>query len=284
MPLPRLAAVVTLLLCASVTWAEETVTHVYRIGNSLTWDSQPAAIGKLASLRGHNHVQAWHINCGKPLQRIWDFPDEVCVKPVEKFGTFHPALTKHAWDAVTFQPHPGSGATLSSDAARILDFIQLAQRNPANAKTRFYIYAAWPGQRAGVYREVWTQETADADETRCLQTRAYFAHLLQRVRSKTKADVRIIPVGEVLYRLDEKLRDGAVPGIQTAADLYRDPVHLTQAGRYVAGATVFSVIHGENPAGMTKPEGTYGGPDEVSPALYKAAHAAIWEVVEPLVK
>ncbi len=253
--------------------------RAYRIGNSLTWDSQPKAIEALAAERGLEHLEAYHINCGKSLERIWTHPEEVCVRPVEPFGTFAGALTGHAWDAVTFQPHPGAGSTLATDTARILDFIAMARENPRNRNTVFYIYAPWPGQNRGPYHEVWQRDTPNADDTKTLQTRAYFRHLIERVRAKTDADVRMIPAGHVVYELDRRMRAGRIEGYRSAADLYRDVVHMNHVGRFIAGVTTFATLYGQDPTGLTCPPKHYGGGKDFTPELYSEIHDAVWSVV-----
>ena len=157
MHMPFRYAFILLIACLSPAFAEH---RVYRIGNSLTWDSQPRAIEVLAALRNEKHVQAWHINCGKALNRIWSHPDEICVKPVEKFGLYRNALPNHDWSAVTFQPHPGADSTLKTDTQVLLGMIKLTQSKGRNKQTVFYIYAAWPGQPLGEFRDVWTQQDA----------------------------------------------------------------------------------------------------------------------------
>jgi len=272
--------VVGLVLAAGV--FAQPVQRTYRIGNSLTWDSQPRSIEKLAAQRQREHVQGYHINCGKSLQRIWTHPKEVCVKVVEPFGTFGEALPEHDWAAVTFQPHPGGNSTLATDAARIVDFIKLTQSKGRNQDTAFYIYAPWPGQQHGAYHEIWTRDTPDADDTKTIQTRAYFDHLLRRVRAKTEATVRLIPAGQVLYELDRRMREGRIDGYADAHDLYRDRVHLNHVGRYAAGVTTYSVLFADDPHGMTCPPGAYGGGKELNPKLYEAIHDAVWHVVNQM--
>ncbi len=262
--------------------AAQGAPRVYRIGNSLTWDSQPKAIEALATQRGLEHVEAYHINCGKSLQRIWTHPEEVCVPVVEPFGTFGKALPDHDWDAVTFQPHPGAGSTLATDAARIVDFIDKTRSGNRNGKTVFYIYAPWPGQGLGLFHEVWTRDTPDADDTPTIQTRAYFDHLIRRVRAKTDADVRMIPAGHVLCELDRRMRAGQVGGYNSAADLYRDVVHLNHVGRFTAGVTTLATLYGQNPKGLECPPQHYGGGKDFSPELYATIHDAVWTVLTDL--
>ena len=135
------------LVCLGLAGTAMGAQRTYRIGNSLTWDSQPKAIEALAAQRGLEHVEAYHINCGKSLERIWTHPEEVCVKVVEPFGTFAGALPNFDWEAVTFQSHPGGNSTLATDTERIINFIAKTQEKGRNAKTVFYVYAPWPGKR-----------------------------------------------------------------------------------------------------------------------------------------
>lgn len=253
----------------------------YRIGNSLTWDSQPGAIEKLAAQRGWKHREGYHINCGKSLQRIWENPEEVCVKPVAEYGTFRKALTEKQWSAVALQPYPAKGeSTLATDAARILDFISLTRENEANAETVFYIYAGWPAQSLGPLKDVWGKEVTDDDSTPTILAEDYFGHLLRRVRGATDAEVRVIPVGHVLAALDGRIQAGGVPGFTSITQLYRDNVHLTgDVGRYVAGITTLAALFGRKPTETERPDGTYGKADAISPALYRTIHDTVWEVL-----
>ncbi len=267
------------LICLGLAGVANGEQRTYRIGNSLTWDSQPKSIEALAAERGLKHIEAYHINCGKSLERIWTHPEEICVKAVEPFGTFGNALPNYDWDAVTFQPHPGRHSTLATDTTRILNFIAKTQENGRNRNTVFYIYAPWPGQRHGPYNEVWTRDTPNADDTKTLQTRAYFDHLIRRVRAKTDAQVRMIPAGHVVFELDRRMRAGKIDGYHQAADLYRDVVHMNHVGRYAAGVTTLTTIFGKNPAGLTCPKNCYGSGKDLTPELYSVIHDAVWSVV-----
>jgi hypothetical protein len=272
----QLGLSLALIFLAATAMAEQ---RTYRIGNSLTWDSQPKAIEMLAAQRDLEHKEAYHINCGKSLERIWTHPEEICVKVVEPFGMFAGALPNYDWEAVTFQSHPGGKSTLATDTTRIINFIGKTQEKGRNAKTVFYVYAPWPGKRQGAYHEVWTRDTPDADDTKTIQTRAYFDHLIKRVRAKTDADVRMIPAGHVVFELDRRMRAGKIDGYKSATDLYRDVVHMNHVGRFTAGVTTFATLFGQNPAGLTCPSKAYGGGKDFSPELYTAIHQAVWNVL-----
>lgn len=267
------------LVCLGLTATVMGAPRTYRIGNSLTWDSQPKSIEALAAQRGLKHVEAYHINCGQSLERIWTHPNEVCVGVVRPFGTFGKALPNYQWDAVTFQPYPGKGSTLATDTARILDFIAKTRENKLNSDTVFYIYAPWPGQKEGAYHEVWMKESADDDNTATILSRAYFQNLYKRVKAKTDADVRMIPAGQVIYELDRRMRAGKIAGFNNASNLYRDVVHLNNVGRFAVGVTTLATLYGKNPAGLKCPPGCYGGGKDFTPELYNAIHDAVWDVI-----
>lgn len=271
-------ALITAFIVSFATLAAAQTHNTYRIGNSLTWDSQPAGIEALAEQRGIAHVQGYHIKCGSSLQSIWDSPGEVCVKPVARFGTFRGALADHEWDAVAMQPHVGKGSTLATDTARIADFIEVARSKGKNAKTVFYIYAAWPGQEEGKsYREVWGRKVEDADDTRTVQSAMYFELLHKRVRKAVgeTADVRVIPAGAALAELDRMAAAGEVPGYKSAKELYRDRVHMGHVGKFVAGATVFTTLFDQDAAGLRCPPKRYGGGKDFNDALYAAIAKAV---------
>ena len=101
--------VVVLILCvfcvcvlsaASVTQA--TVTS-YHVGNSLTWDSGPWRLPRVAQEAGIDLQTGYHIQCAKPLSWIVANPDLTCIDPTA-FGRFATALPSYEWDFVTFQP------------------------------------------------------------------------------------------------------------------------------------------------------------------------------------
>lgn len=240
-------------------------TMSYHIGNSITWDALPSLLDELAAEQGHEHVAGWHIACSSDLEEIWASPDYTCIDSPEPFGKYTEALTQHEWDHVTLQPWR-TGGTLASDAARILDFIELARTNPANRDTRFFIYQGWARL---AYFSSWTQHVADADDTRSVTARQYFEHLLDRVRSQTDAAVGLIPTGEVFYQLYGS-------GTVGAAELYRDGFHASYGiGRYAARMTMYATLAGVDPLEITPPDS--------DPELYGAILSVMSDVLYPAI-
>ncbi len=271
-----LSLVLTLL---ATTCATAVTTTSYHIGNSLTWDSQPLGVAAIANDFGFNQTVGYHIRCARALNYIIANPDSTCIDPVEAFGTFAQALPNNEWNAVTMQPHTANGSsTLLTDETSILTFIDTARSNGANSDTTFYIYSAWP--KITDFGTDWTSTVANVDTTLTIYAREYFEHLIDRVTAATDAKVALIPVGEVLYELDQRMEAGQVPGFTDIGQFYRDDLHLTlDVGRYTAGVTTFATMYGIDPAGSTKPDGFYDDDSAFSPALYAAIHDAVWDVI-----
>jgi len=263
--------------CLVPTAALAATIRSYHIGNSLTWDLQPRGLPGLAQIGGESLETGFHIRCSKSLNYIWDHPTDVCSN-LKDPDFFTPSLTENPWDAVTLQSHTGSGSTLATDVATVLNFIDLTKSNPANQDTAFYVYAAWPSK--GNYETKWTKSVLNEDATKTVIAREYFDDLMSRLQNATSAKVLMIPVGEVLFELDQKMQAGEIPGFTSIDELYRDDLHLSlDVGRYTAAATTYAAIFGKDPTGLTKPEGFYGSPDAFSPQLYNAIHTVIWDVV-----
>ena len=251
----------------------------YHVGNSLTNDMQPYGVAAMANEHGFTASVGQHIHNSASLATIWGNPAGAWgARPYPDPAPYNVALPGYTWDAVTLQPHPSQGSTLGQDEEMILNFINLTRTRPANADTRFYIYATWPHQNLGAYQAVWTQDITDEDSTRTVQARQYYEHLIARVRARTDATVLMIPAGEVLYELDRRFGPSAVPEADDVTDLYRDQLHLNHAGRFVAGLTTFATIFRADPGGVKRPEGEYGEED-FSPKFYSVVQETVRDVL-----
>lgn len=144
-------------------------------------------------------------------------------------------------------------------------------------------------------------------------SRNYTAKLMALLNEKyaeLEHPIRLIPAGEVLYALDKKIKANTLPGLAELAErqpdlvpgldedttmqdginvLYADPIHLNPiphqsntVGIFTSGSTVFTVLSGENPTGMSA--APYGLDDPKDKVLTEAIQSTIWDVVtsEPL--
>lgn len=257
-------------------------TTSYHIGNSLTFDSQPEAMEAFAASRGLDHQVGFHIRTSSSLRNILDNPTDVSIEPNE-FGAYTQALPNNAWDIVTIQPHPSNSpyTTLGEDIDSIMSFINLTRTNPANANTNFYIYQAWPQRGTATYQAQWTAPSPNELDSQMVRRREYYNNLIERVRAETDANVYMIPVGEVLFELDVRMRAGEIPGFTNINQMYRDALHLSYgAGRFVAGATTFATILGQYPTGLDIPADFYGGPSTLTQIQKDAILETIRDVLD----
>ena len=169
------------------------------------------------------------------------------------------------------------------------------------------------------YAEAWLRTyTATADDTSKASkwnapSRDYAQKLVDFLNKKyagLETPIRLIPTGEVLFALDKKIKRGELPGLKELAErnpgmvpgldentgfadginvFYADAIHMnpiphqgSTIGIFVMGTTLFTVISGQNPVGLSGSD--YGLDDERDAELIHAIQQTIWDVVtaEPL--
>jgi hypothetical protein len=251
----------------------------YHIGNSLTHDTAPWGLEKLAQQRGLSHTDGYHIRSGASLNNMLYFPSTVSIEPPAPFGPLTSALPNYKWNAVAIQPHTGPNSTLATDITSIEWIIDLARTNPENAGTRFYVISTWP--TLGDYGAQWTYPSPDSLDTPTNRTRDYFTHLVDRLRVETDANVLMVPIGDVLYELNERLGAHAVAGYSSVIPFYRDGHHLSSLGQYAALLTTYVTIRGEFPSGLSKPAGVFTFDSEPPNAaeIYALINQTVHDVV-----
>jgi hypothetical protein len=263
----RLAAVLVILLLASSTRADDEA--IYYVGNSLTAQAEPYRIWQMSNARGHAHERGLHIKCGAGLDYIWNHPAEFCVTPRAPYGTFSNALPNYDWSKVTLEPYYD---TLDMAASRIRDFIALAHSEGRNANATFYVYSAWPNSTgAGFdYSAAWMAEYDPA-----IASTRMSRDFMEQVVVSLDGDALMVPVGDVLYELDQRMKAGEIDGFAGVHQLYNDAPHLTQIGNWVAGMTFYSTFWGESPVGLSA---SYYG-QTLTPEQALAFQETVWDVV-----
>lgn len=246
----------------------DTSIKVFHVGNSLTWDSAPQVLADVPPSPGSIQIEnGWHIRCGRSLGYIFQNPSDVCVPPT-LYGTWDQALVESsAWDAVSFQPFPGSNSTFASDLHAIQTMANQCFGNDGFDK-KVFIYSGWPWQSDMGFGSDWLRGSKTADAQPTILASSYVEHLVQRLRAQRDNAVYLVPVGEVLYNLGESLeaepfvyldQHGNERVFDSTYSLYRDQYHLDyRFGRYVAFLTMHSCLTGEPPAffqGIAMPGG-----------------------------
>ena len=85
------------------------------------------------------------------------------------------------------------------------------------------------------------------------ETKDYFERLTLELRKtcpNLKKPVLMVPVGHVMYELNQRMKAGAVPGYKQIKDVFADGIHLNNVGSYVVGCTYFATLCRENPEGL----------------------------------
>ncbi len=84
----------------------------------------------------------------------------------------------------------------------------------------------------------------------------------------------MVPVGHVMYELNQRMKAGQVPGYKHIKEVFADGIHLNNVGSYVVGCTFFATLYKENPKGLP------GEPYKVTdPKLAEVIQETVWKVV-----
>lgn len=280
----------------------EATFRAYFIGNSVTDTVRYGPFAELAKSRGIELRWGRQMIPGAPLEWIYDHPNDGFNEA--PYGTYPKALKEFSWDAVSLQPFDrhlvgkNEKGEARGDVALITEFARMAAGQ--NPDVQIYLYERWPRMSwrgkglsfdkndydptkpgSGVdltkvddFLERWNAPyTGGWDLTN--EGRDYFAKLLAAVHDETpflKRPAQLVPVGQVMAALHRKLVNGAVPGYTSVYQLYKDGIHLNEAGSYLVACTFFATFFDESPVGLAT--GPYG---KIDPVLAKVIQEAIQE-------
>ncbi len=245
---------------------------VFHVGNSLT--DQAYGMHDIAKARGHETKFGRHMIPGAPLDWLWNHRAEGFRAPEAK----RPAdeiLRRAHWDVLILQPFGRAPEVSAEFGAKYA-----AAAYEGNPKCRVFVFANYPAigkqrEQADQWVERWLSETDR-------KGRANFEKVARGISAKfpDKPPVRIIPVGEVMYRLHQQMQKGKVPGFSHVAELYADGVHLKAEGKYVEAVTHYATVFGDDPHG-TIAAGLrfWRGPYEVKKPFAERVWDVVWEVV-----
>jgi len=268
--------------------------RVYHIGNSVTDAIHYKSLQQMARANGDTYVYGRHMIPGAPLQFIWDKPATGFKE--NPYGYYPTALKDYEWDVITLQPFDRQLDSKDGfgDLPHCKKFIDLAL--PKSPGVQVYVYERWPRRKEKVknnpssgyepfdYQQQWQRKyTGKWDGSN--ETRNYFEQLTKALRDaypKLEKPVLMIPVGEVLFELDKRIKAGKVPGLESIEALYVDGIHFNNVGAFIAGTTFYATMFKTDPRGIDTR--AYGpGKSEkdkpIAPELAKAVQDVVWEVV-----
>ena len=244
----RLLLVLVLLVFSSVQAKEEAAPpaglKVLTAGHSFHVWMPPlvAEMAKAAGIQGHEQLAISSIGGSKVIQH-WDLPTEKNkARPVLEAGKAD-LFTM----APTFLPDPG-----------IENFTKLGLEH--NPKIRFTLQQNWvPFEDSELWLSKSRPKSIDRDVLTLVQLRAkhdpYFKMIEDHVKELNAriptAKIAIVPSGEALLALRDKVIKGEAPGIKTQNELFTDVLgHPGPQIRVLSAYCHFAVIYRRSPVGL----------------------------------
>jgi len=222
--------------------------RMYFIGNSVTHTIRHEQFAQLAAYRGHTLTWGRHIIFGMPLDYIWNNPTNGFWQ--EPFGTPTNALPFYQWDALSLQPFD---RLLPSDTNFASLFINAGM--PLNSNMQVYIYSRWPRQSnfSPTYSSTWNKIYYGSPGL-YLETRDYFQKvvlaLCREWTNRLAKPMLLVPVGDTMYNIDQKINAVHVPGFTSIRQLYADDIHLNDTGAYLVACVYYSTVFAESCEGL----------------------------------
>ena len=254
-----------------------TSDRVYFLGNSFTWDGQPNNLSTATVYPNEQEPTiGWSIFSGKSLTYIVDNPEKAVTEvglvaadyypDPDHSGNYETDLTTLHWDALSIQPHTyGGGLFLDTEIEAANTIISKLRENVENQSTVVYIFGPWAFQESPdksgdrTYSQNWLSGYSQNQINNNLLPnvrQAFRSLFLEPVQTQNpNVTIMWIPVGEVLYRIDQELQNGAIDGLTGAWDLFDQyGVHLHDtnedgiAGRYISHIVTLCTIWGADPS------------------------------------
>jgi hypothetical protein len=273
----RCAILLTAIVSAAVQAPAQDAKNlrVYFVGNSVTDTINYRALAEVAKSRGHQQIWGRHMIPGAPLQWIWQHPNDGFQE--QPFGHYPTALADYQWDVLSLQPFDRHLEGKDGDLTMAKNFIDLAL--PKSPELQVYVYARWPRTYVNGKPISWPGHAPQEPPTPAAgkvtlfngfddwgtlwlrrytggwdgtnETRDYFEKLTRELRKAyPRLNVHMVPVGHVMYELDQRMKAGDVSGYKSIWEVYKDGIHLNNVGSYVVGCTYYATLYRESPVGL----------------------------------
>ena len=243
--------------------------RIYSIGHSFHVFMPPILqdIAKAAGITNHTRVGLSYIGGSRVIQH-WDIPED-------KFKSKE-SLRAGKVDVLTlapiFLPDPG-----------IENFAKLAVEGNPNIRItvqEFWLPFDWyqpPTMRSDP--KATNHSAVTIGELRKRHA-GYFeamdAHVRELNQKLGKPAISVVPVGQAVLALREKIVAGEVPGLKTQDDLFTDAIgHAKAPLQALVAYCHFAVTYRRSPVGLKDPA-MLGGP-KADPALVKLLQELAWQ-------
>jgi hypothetical protein len=232
-------------------------------------------IAKAAGVSGHRVAGKQGIG-GSTVAQHWNVPDDK--------DKARKALKTGEVDVLTLSPH----ANIPDDA--IDKFVALMLEHNPNG--RVTLQASWVPYD-GFENQGKGFKNAQRDDADPVALRKSAAPWVTKIRDQAKAIndrhgktvVLIVPTGEAVVRLRERVVKGEVPGIKKQSELFTDDLgHTRPAVAWLNGYCHFAVIYGRSPVGVPTPDAFKKSAGADADRLNRILQEVAWEAVlaEPM--
>ncbi|HEX8531415.1 MAG TPA: Ig-like domain-containing protein, partial [Cytophagales bacterium] len=279
-PLYRYVLLLLGLLAAALPSRAQTEKRIYTVGNSVTDGVNFQGFKALAESRGYVHTFGRQMIPGAPLAWLWTHPNDGFTE--QPFGYPTNAFPNYTWDAISLQPFDRQIEGDEGDRIMAKNYIDLAKGKSPDVQV--YVYSRYPRKKDGLaetaanWNGLWNATyTGGWDNTN--ETRDFFEKLTTVLRTdyagSTLKPPLLIPVGEVMYNLNNKMAAGEVAGFSSIWQVYADGIHVTNVGSYLVACTFFATMYQESPVGLPVPS-QYG---TINNNLRDVIQQTVWETV-----
>jgi len=249
------------------------------VGHSLVGVEIPAMLDDVVESQGGRGGVRFQIINGAPL--VWNWDNSATAQGVDARAALPEGETEIVvlTEAIPLRNH----LTWSETDRYAQAFFDLAIRS--NPNTRVYLYETWHSLDSGSGVDV---EYDDRDHIPWRARLEQDLPLWERVVAQVNArrapgapEMRLVPVGQALGRLDDAIRRGEVAGLADIRSLFRDDIHLNDLGAYFATMVQYATLYGRDPRGLPRSlRDEWGvGFDAPPPALALRLQEIAWDAV-----
>jgi hypothetical protein len=235
-----------------------------------------APLAKAAGITGHELVGKQMLG-GSRVQQHWDVPDRI--------NTAKNSLIGGDVDVLTMSPN----WLVPDDAIKLFTDLGL-EHNP---RLRVLVQLSWPAfdhweaignpalwdpAKRVSHNEQRDARPLDGPREANLKAKAVIEKQITDLNATYGRDViHVVPVGDAVLRLRERVAAGNVPGIKRHSELFTDPIgHAKTSIMALATYCNFACIYGRSPVGLDDGDREL---DRIHPGLRSILQEIAWETV-----
>lgn len=280
----KIILIILLTGILSITQAQIT-NRIYTFGNSVTDGINFSGFQAIANQKGNSHIFGRHMIPGSPLFFLYNSTSSGFKE--DPYGYWPTALGNYDWDCISFQPFDRDISGSEGDFTTIekwVNYIKSKRTNVSQLQT--YIYSRYPrtinniqnpndpSLTASLWNDLWL---GNSNQGQSQERKSYFERLLTTFKGANLLPKQpaIIPAGDVMYSLNNKIVQGKLSGYTAIWQFYSDGIHMNNVGSFMLGATFFATMYKQDPRGLTVPS-QYG---TIPNAIRDTILQTIYEVV-----